>query len=323
MELFSEIYGDSYRAVAEVLNEGSLRPLTRTDIDGILRQNASADEAFFISERLTGGQWPLLRKNADGTFSSVVGGSRLPLTALQRSWLAAILSDRRCTAFLSEEQRGEISAALDTEPMYADEDIERVRVCADSDPFDDPGYGRRLRTILEAIGESRILCISYNGGKGGRITGDFMPFRLEYSSKDDKLRLLAVRVRYGRAIFTTIINLARITDISPSRERYDGKPDFEAMRLKTRCPAPAVVELVDERNALERFMVQFASYEKRTRYLSEEDKYICSIYYRREEETELLIRLLSFGPVVRLLEPEGLVEQMKARVKKQWELMGQ
>lgn len=323
MELFSEIYGDSYRAVAAVLNEGSLRPLTRADIDSILRENTSADEAFFISERLTGGQWPLLRKNAGGTFSAVVGGGRLPLTALQRSWLAAILSDRRCKAFLGEEQRREISEALDTELLYSDEDIERVRACADSDPFDDQGYGERLRIILDAIAGNRILCISYNGGKGGKITGDFMPFRLEYSSKDDKLRLLAVRIRYGRAIFTTIINLARVTDISNSRERYEGKPDFEAMWLRSRCPDPAVVELVDQRNALERFMVQFASYEKRTRYISEEDKYICSIYYRREEETELLIRLLSFGPVVRLLEPEGLVEQMKSRVKKQWELMGQ
>jgi len=130
-----------------------------------------------------------------------------------------------------------------------------------------------------------------------------------------------VRIRYGKVIFLATINLGRIDGIAGSMERFEATIDVERMRMQARRSEPAVVELVDRRNALERFMVQFASYEKRTRYIEEEDKYICSLYYDLSDETELLIRLLSFGPVVRLLSPDSLVEQLRQRVKRQWELM--
>ena len=64
-------------------------------------------------------------------------------------------------------------------------------------------------------------------------------------------------------------------------------------------------------------MLHFASYEKHTEY-HEEGKYcLFSIYYDTADETELLIDLLSFGPVIRVLSPERLVAQIRERVTRQ------
>lgn len=51
-------------------------------------------------------------------------------------------------------------------------------------------------------------------------------------------------------------------------------------------------------------MLQFANYEKHTEFDEESKCWICSIYYDKADETELLIDILSFGPVARVLEPE-------------------
>ena len=322
MEYFSEIYGQAYMAVAAVLEQAVTSPVTRQDIARIVGEHTSDEEALYITDRLLSGQWPLLTQVEDGLYRGVTAGTAgVPLTSLQRSWLAAMLADRRCAAFLSDEQQAEIIDALDTQPLCSGDYIESVGSCSDGDRFDDPGYRERLGVILQAIEQKKIICISYTGGKGVAVKGDFLPCRLEYSAKDDKLRLHAVRIRYGKVIFLATINLGRIDCIRDSRERYDGEVDIDEMRRKGICSEPAVVEITDLRNALERFMVQFSSYEKRTRYIEEEDKYICSIYYDRGDETELLIRLLSFGPVIRLLSPTPLVERIRSRVSRQWELM--
>ena len=63
-------------------------------------------------------------------------------------------------------------------------------------------------------------------------------------------------------------------------------------------------------------MLHFANYEKHTEYDEEEKAWICSIYYDMADETELLIEVLSFGPVVQVLGPESFLRQIRARVKR-------
>ena len=67
-------------------------------------------------------------------------------------------------------------------------------------------------------------------------------------------------------------------------------------------------------------MLRFANYEKQTVYEPDTDTYLCSIYYDPSDETELLIELLSFGPVIRILGPENVLDQIWQRVKRQHEL---
>ena len=45
--------------------------------------------------------------------------------------------------------------------------------------------------------------------------------------------------------------------------------------------------------------------------------YRCTIYYDKRWETELLVQVLSFGPVVKVIEPESFLNQMRERVRNQ------
>ena len=84
---------------------------------------------------------------------------------------------------------------------------------------------------------------------------------------------------------------------------------------------PITLEITKERNTLERFLLQFASFDRYTEYDAERDIYTCQISYDTADETELLIRILSFGPTVKVRGPQRFLDQIKERLIKQIKLM--
>ncbi len=67
-----------------------------------------------------------------------------------------------------------------------------------------------------------------------------------------------------------------------------------------------VFELFDERDALERALLHFAHFEKEAERLDKRH-YRIKLKYNKEDEAELVIRVLSFGPFLRVVEPEIFV----------------
>ena len=77
-----------------------------------------------------------------------------------------------------------------------------------------------------------------------------------------------------------------------------------------------ILELKDERNALERFMLHFSHLKKETRKL-DDGRFMVKLYYDKEDRTEMLIRILSFGPVVKVTEPESFIDMIRERLEMQ------
>ena len=65
-----------------------------------------------------------------------------------------------------------------------------------------------------------------------------------------------------------------------------------------------------------RLMLHFSDLEKETVRL-DETHYRVTLWYKQSDETEILIRILSFGPVLRVIEPEAFLELIRERLKKQ------
>ena len=63
-------------------------------------------------------------------------------------------------------------------------------------------------------------------------------------------------------------------------------------------------------------MLHFANYEKNTAKI-DDDTYECLIYYNQSMETELLIEVLSFGPMLTVIGNERFLKSLRARLKKQ------
>ena len=121
-----------------------------------------------------------------------------------------------------------------------------------------------------------------------------------------------------------MLNVSRIRACHLSRRNLpdvlSGNLPARAFRPVSRCTEPVLIEISGERNSLVRCMLHFANYEKHTRYQEETGSWLCSIYYDLADETELLIDILSFGPVIQVLGPEPFLHQIRQRVKKQHEL---
>ena len=62
--------------------------------------------------------------------------------------------------------------------------------------------------------------------------------------------------------------------------------------------------------------MHFAHFEKQAKKTGD-DRYKVSITYNREDETEMLIRILAFGPLVRVTAPEAFTDLVKGRLMKQ------
>lgn len=280
----------------------------------------------------------------------------IPLTLLERRWLKAILLDPRMRLFFDVEKDagapdGLAAMLSDVEPLFTPADYVIFDKYKDGDPYTDSGYIRRFRRILDAIRHQNTMRFIYRNRKGRLRMRVGRPEGLEYSEKDDKFRV-QVQLRRQREI----INLGRLNvcevlqggaimpdtasaDITGHNAQATGgavtgdcaretgnaarataAPEFVAASHQAQVPEGAcetfTMELVDERNALERVLLHFAHFRKEARRL-EDGRYSVTIHYDRGDETELVIRVLSFGPMVRVTEPEPFVNLIKERLKMQ------
>ena len=75
-------------------------------------------------------------------------------------------------------------------------------------------------------------------------------------------------------------------------------------------------EVYNKRNALERVLLHFAHFEKQAEKM-EQGRYKVKVTYDREDETEVLIRILSFGPMIKVIGSDRFVNLIKDRLQKQ------
>ena len=91
---------------------------------------------------------------------------------------------------------------------------------------------------------------------------------------------------------------------------------WEKMKEPHHEKCSVVFELYDYRKALERVLLHFAHFEKEVVKESEK-KYRVTVVYEKEDETELVIRILSFGPMIKVMEPDNFVNLIKQRLTDQ------
>ena len=132
------------------------------------------------------------------------------------------------------------------------------------------------------------------------------PLRLEYSEKDDKFR---VATAGWRAVST--VNLAKIKSCA-----YDMGYRRVSGRERAVVYDTITVKILDERNAMERFMLHFAHFEKQAEKLDKKH-YQVKIKYAHDDESEMVIRILSFGPLIEVLEPEPFRKLVIEKLEKQ------
>lgn len=298
--LFSELYSAYYNAVAGILS-GVLRGETDEGrLQDIVRRYAFSESAGTILPSLKKGKWQLLTSELT---TPVQHMPSRPPTLLEKRWLKAISLDPRIRLFdLS------FDGLEDIEPLFTPEDYVLYDQYADGDPYFDEGYAVRFRTILKALREARPLTLEVVNRQGRVVGMHVFPQRLEYSEKDDKFRLIGSGSRRG-----VTVNLARVV----SCRQWEGEGEGEEPPEEPPEAVSAVtLKICDERNALERCMLHFSHFEKRAERM-DDTHYLVHIRYHAEDETEMVIRILSFGPFVEVVGPDAFRRQIVERLRRQ------
>lgn len=294
--IFSELYGTYYNTVAQILTAAADHPLRKDELRSIIEKYAFGESILNIEPAIAEERWQLL--NPDGS-TALKHTPTLPLTLLEKRWLKAIFRDPRIRLFTDETD-----CFPEVEPLFDLGDILIFDKYSDGDPYTDEGYIRNFRRAMDAVRNRYPLSIDTTNRKGSVTHTVLMPEYLEYSEKDDKFRLIGSGNR--RAV---TVNLGRIVHIEPYDKPY--KPSFG--KGSKRETLTVRFELVDSRNALERVLMHFAHFEKQAEKLDDE-RYRVTLTYDKDDETEMVIRILSFGPMVKVTAPQRFADLIKERL---------
>lgn len=296
--IFSELYSTYYQTVAAILKAAIDHPVETTEMRHIVEEHAFGESMLHILPAIEEQRWQLI--TPDGK-TPLQKEPSMPLTLLEKRWLKAIAHDPRIRLFGDE-----IFDFPDVEPLFLPEDILVFDHYADGDDYTDEAYIHHFRLILDAIKHQYPLKITLQNRRENPLVMSVLPHSLEYSEKDDKFRLIGSSDRYG-----STINLGRIISCEKCQDSIKGK-----LTKKTERQRRVVFELVDQRKTLERVLLHFAHYEKEAEKLDEKH-YRITVVYDKDDETEMVIRILSFGPMIKVTAPQHFVELIKQRLIRQ------
>lgn len=302
--IFNEIYGAYYNAVAKIIEKAIDHPLKEKEIRTIVEDTAFTESVDFIEKAFYEERWQILIKDEETKTSttSLTQEPTMPLSTLQKRWMKAVWQDPRIKLF------GEKFEGLeDVKPLFTPEDMVVFDKYDDGDPYENEEYIKNFRLILSAIRNKNPLQVTTRGKKGNELSFVIMPKHLEYSEKDDKFRLICSSDGYGNTL-----NLARILKC----ELFEGKYTLKENVHKQQNLNKVVIELTNERNALERVLLHFAHFEKQAEKI-DDMHYKIIIVYDAGDQREMLIRILSFGPMIRVTGPDDFITLIKDRLKRQ------
>ena len=303
--LFHEIYGCYYRAVAQMLNLAIEGELTEKKMYEIVAETAFEESSLIMIPALKKQEWQLLDENLHTPLKHTPD---MPLTILEKRWLTTILLDKRVKLFL--EPVPENTELADTDPLFFPEDIVYFDRYVDGDDYDDPAYIANFRLIRQAIAERRKLKVTFRNSREQKRCEILEPVQLEYSDKEDKFRVLCA----DRQSIKTV-NLGRIVQCELLEDTFP-----ENVRLKEREKKVLKFILTDERNALERAMMKFSHYKKEVERRDAEN-YLVTLEYDVDDETDVLIQILSFGSYIEVTAPDRMREELRKRMERQMALV--
>ncbi|MCL2147185.1 MAG: hypothetical protein FWH52_05190, partial [Synergistaceae bacterium] len=265
--LFSEVYSAYFNAVAAIIDAAISEDITEKRILEIIKNKAFSESMLSILPSIKNEEWLIMNQKLR---TPIKHSPHMPLTLLQKRWMKGVLTDPRIALFIVDD-----TELKNVEPLFTYDDFVCFDKYSDGDNYSDENYILHFRTILSALKERRRIHIKYTNRKGKHVHGRFIPFKLEYSAKDDKFRLLTSGGR-----FAVYINLSRINECE-LLEPYDDKeiysPRFHEKSIS--------FVLADQRNALERVMLHFSDCRKETSRINE-SAYKVTLWYDAQDETE-------------------------------------
>lgn len=313
--IFNEIYSIYYKIISKALSMAQEGKLDSKTLYEIVKQDGFDESYLGIVSAIEKNRWPLFDLKDTVYSSKITHKTSRPDSLLEKRFIKAMLLDKRIKLFLSDELIVKFSRQLpDVEPLWTDDDIVFFDQYLDGDDYSNPQYVENFRAVLNATHRQRRVFVSYQLKNGQIKQYNFVPAKIEYSEKDDKFR---VQGKTKRGWLTLrLCNIEKV--LSTDKVDLSGVNLVPPAQVSDRS---VIIDVQNNRNALERFLFTFSHYYKETTLMGKDEFGYCHysvvLHYNKDDETELLIRLLSFGPLIKVIGPDNFVDLIKERLKKQ------
>ncbi|MBQ8882158.1 MAG: WYL domain-containing protein [Clostridia bacterium] len=299
--IFSELYSVYYSAVARIIDQTISGNNTLSSLQKTVEQNAFAESVLTIVPALKSERWQLIERNGQ---SVIKHHPTMPLTNSQKSWLKAIFLEPKMKLFCPEMPE----FLRDINPLFTPSDYVIYDGYTDGDDYQSEIYKQNFSTILRAINTGAPVEIEFLGKLNRAKKFRCYPYKLEYSKKDDKFRLLVSGCRQYSVIKMSAVLKCNIIPAT-----------FENREYKKQTTSTAQFYIYDERNALERALLHFAHFEKQVEKITNK-KYLLTVNYDEGDLPEMIIRALSFGQMLEVIAPQSLRDGVVDRLQKQLKL---
>lgn len=306
--IFHEVYGAYYNALARILAFSVRGELTPGKLYDIVQDKAFGESCMYLPDRLLSGEWGFLNENLE---TCLLSEPTMPLTLIQKRWLKALLQDPKIWLFVNDETYNILSEQLkDIRPLYKTDTFCWFDRFTDGDPFHDPAYIQHFKTVLSAIHQKKVLSVLYQNRFGDTQERRVIPQYVEYSGREDKFRLYAQPAVVSEWQEPLRMNIGRFLDCKILDENISCVPNTKVQKENV------ILELVDDENTLERAMFHFSFLEKKTERLDNR-KFRITLYYPKADETEMVIRILSFGHQLNVISDGYIRKELIARLNTQ------
>ena len=310
--LFNSLYSTYYLAIRNILETyiaNNKQPLSNDTITKLIKESAYIEAPGELSDLIFNkSETTTIFKAIQNKVSSPINHiPDFPLTTIELRFLAAILQDKRVKMFISSEVIDELQKSFKgVTPLWEPDDIKYFDQNKDGDNFDNKDYVILFQTILNAINHKKYIHLIYGRKNNSDI---FTPTHLDYSQKDNAFRLFVKELKYP-------INLENIKSIEITEEKP--KKTEESTVYET-----LKVEIYDDTSRkyhFNRAIRMFSYFKKTCKKTEKENTYELTVDYDKSDESEVVIKILMFGPNMKVLGPMDVSYEVNQRIKKQKEL---
>lgn len=242
-----------------------------------------------------------------------------PLTTLEIRWLKTILTDTKMKCFLDTEQINALQELL--EKKYPDINplpVEHIKYF-DRRMISGPEKKQEyiyVNKLTEAINRSVLVNISFTTRKGKKIEDLFKPIIIEFSKRNNKFQV-QLQSNSNSKFYT--INLTQIESILLEEKtfEYDSVLDgYKEYRKKTQRSVQ--IQFYDDRNMADRILTEFSPWKKYCEYDRETQIYTLQLFYQKDEELDLVVRLMGYGGSIYFVnKDQSIAREILRRYEKQ------
>lgn len=333
MELFHEIKNRYFLMIIDILNKAqkgiSKEELISLIDEGEFEQKVIGKDyksflGLLLNEYDDDENYNLL-KEIDNFFYPIVENNKeifpIRFSIIEKAWISSMLEMNELEFVLDKSVIQKLkSNLLDIDSPIKSEYIEftNTKKLPEIDDFEN--YKSNFRILLEAISNDKSILYN-NTDRTGFTHCDkrSLPIAIEYSVKDGRFRLSMYSLDENRPIMANIFSLSniRIQNEKPELSRREAKKKM--IKLKY-CIDPIILEVYDEKNAMERCFMTFSGMERSSKQLGE-NVYEIKLKYYLFEEDSIIRNIISLGPYIKVKSPERIKLQIIKKVQKALELM--